>query len=165
MLMDSKGKLFGKISIVDILIVVLIAAAACGAYFRFHGNNSEIVANDAEFYYVIEIKNIRETNKDMLLKSIGTPFELAGKVQSTMGELVDANAKIAVDYVTKTDGEIVAAEIPERYDVTLKFKVLGRINEFGFFTPEMHEISAGKEYNIKNKYCQVSGFVQQVNER
>ena len=162
MLMDSKGKLFGKVSIVDIVIVLLIVAAIVGAYFRFHGKSSEVVANDAEFYYVIKINNIQASNKDMLLKSIGTPFELFGKVQSTMGELIDVKTENAVNSITKNDGTIVNAEIPERFDVTLQFKVLGKTNEYGYFTPEMHEISAGKEYNIKNKYCCVSGMIQKV---
>ncbi len=35
MIIDDKGKLFGKISIVDILVVCLILAGIAGAYYKF----------------------------------------------------------------------------------------------------------------------------------
>ena len=35
MIIDNKGKFFGKISIVDILIVLIIIAAAAGVYYKY----------------------------------------------------------------------------------------------------------------------------------
>lgn len=162
MLMDSKGKLFGKVSIVDVVVVILILVAVVGAYVRFNGSNSAVVSNDTEFYYKMTVKGIRETNKNMLENSIGTQFRLAGKVSSSMGELIEVNVANATQIITKNDGTIVNAEIPERYDVTLTFKVVGNVNDKGFFTPETYEICAAKEYNITNIYCTVTGVVDKV---
>lgn len=162
MIFDSKGKIFGKVSIVDAVVVLLILAAVVGAYFRFNGSNAEVVANDEEFFYTIQINNIRAENKDLLLKSIGTPFKLSGKISSTMGELIDATAVGAESEMIINDGTVIRAAIPERYDVTLQFKVLGKVNEYGFYTPEMHEICAAKDYDIKNIYCSVTGMVLKV---
>ena len=64
--------------------------------------------------------------------------------------------------VTKTDGTIVSAEIPEKYDVELILKVVGNVNDSGYFTPETHEICAAKKYDITNIYCAVSGIVNKV---
>lgn len=162
MIMDSKGKLFGKISIVDLLVIILILAAIVGGYFRFNGKNSEVVIEDTEFYYSISINKIMSYNKDKLLESVGTPFKLDEKVESTMGVLVDATAQPAYDYMTMDDGSVVLAEVPDRYDVLLTFKVNGKVNEFGYYTPEMFEICAGKENTIKNIYCNVIGYIQKV---
>ncbi|MBR0276985.1 MAG: DUF4330 domain-containing protein, partial [Clostridia bacterium] len=84
MLLDSKGKLFGKVSIIDVIVILLVIFAIVGAYFRFHGSNTSVVVNNQDFYYVISINNIRETNKDSVLQSIGTQFRLSGKISSTM---------------------------------------------------------------------------------
>ena len=35
MIIDDKGKLFGKISIIDLLVVCLILAGIAGAYYKF----------------------------------------------------------------------------------------------------------------------------------
>ena len=162
MLFDSKGKVFGKVSIVDIAVIVLVVLAVVGGYFRFSGNNTSVVSNDAEFYYSITAKGIRETNKNLLENSIGTDFRLAGKISSSMGELVGVNVSNAKDVVAKTDGTIVSAEVPEKYDVELILKVVGNVNDSGYYTPETHEICAAKKYDITIIYCSVSGIVNKV---
>ncbi len=162
MILDSKGKAFGKVSIVDIIVVLLLIFAIVGAYFRFYGGNSKVVTNNQEFYYTISINNIRENNMKSLQNSIGTQFCLAGKIKSTMGELTDIEVSNAKGTVEKTDGTIVVSEIPERFDVKLTLKVVGNVNENGYYTPETYEICAAKEYNIKNIYCCVKGAVDKV---
>ena len=162
MLFNSKGKLFGKVSIVDIIVVVLIVVAIAGAYVRFSGNTAASVNETSEFYYQITIKEIRETNKDLLLDSIGTDFRLGGKVNSTMGTLVNAVAGDAVSFIEKTDGAIVSAVVPEKYDVVLTLKVNGSEDDTGYYTPELYEICAGKQVTITNIYCSVFGVIDRV---
>lgn len=162
MLFDSKGKLFGKVSIVDVIVVAVVLLAIVAGYLRFSGTNTSVVSNNTEFYYTITAKNIRETNKNLLEKSVGTAFRLGGKGNSSMGELVSIDTADAQAIITKTDGEIVMADIPEKYDVTLTLKVVGNVNDNGYFTPEAHEICAAKEYNITNIYCNLTGFVNKV---
>lgn len=162
MLIDSKGKLFGKISIVDIIVVAILVVAIAGAYIRFNGNKPAVVTNDTEFYYTISINNIRQSNMDLLKNSIGTTFSMDGKITSTMGELVDVDVSDAKGTITKTDGTIVSATVPNKYDVKLTLKVLGNVSDHGYFTPDTFEICAAKEYNIKNIYCSVTGVVDKV---
>lgn len=40
MIIDDKGKLFGKISIIDLLVVCLVLAAIAGAYYKFGKSNT-----------------------------------------------------------------------------------------------------------------------------
>jgi len=162
MLLNSKGKLFGKVSIVDILVVILIVVAIVGAYVRFNGNNVGAVNQTSEFYYQITIREIRETNKDLLINSVGTDFRLAGKISSSMGTLTDVKAEEAVCEVEKTDGAIVSAVVPEKYDVVLTLKVTGSENDTGYYTPEMYEVCAGKEVTLANINCNVTGYIDKV---
>ena len=91
-----------------------------------------------------------------------TPFKLDGKISSSMGKLIDVKVDNAVKVVEKTDGTVAVSEIPEKYDVTLTLEVNGYQSETGYFTPENHEICAGKEYSIANIYCLVEGVVNEV---
>lgn len=162
MLFNSKGILFGKISIVDILVVILIVGAIIGAYVRFNGNNVGAVTETSEFYYKITIRGIRETNKELLLKSIGTDFRLDGKISSSMGTLVDVVANDAVCEIEKTDGTIVSATVPNKYDVSLVLKVVGSETKTGYYTPEMYEVCAGKQITLANLNCNVTGIIDKV---
>ncbi len=163
MLYNSKGKFFGKISIVDILIIAVITVAVVGAYFRFNGNNVAAEVTTTDFYYTMTISEIRENNKNLLEKSsLNTDFRLAGKIESSMGTLIDVKVEDSTAFVEKTDGTVVVAEVPDKYNLKLAFKVSGTENDSGFFTPELQEICAGKEYTVTNLYCTVAGMVERV---
>ncbi len=162
MLFNSKGKLFGKISIVDILVVILIIIAIIGAYVRFNGNNVGAINQTSEFNYNITIREIRETNKNLLMNSVGTDFRLSGKISSSMGTLTEVKVNEAVCEVEKTDGTIVSAVVPEKYDVVLTFKVTGSETDTGYYTPEMYEVCAGKEITLANINCNVTGIIDKV---
>lgn len=162
MLFNSKGKLFGKVSIVDILVVFVLVVSVVGAYFRFQGNNVAAENKTSDFYYTISINEIRETNKNLLEKSIGTDFRLDGKISSTMGTLDSVAVTEAVTSVERADGIVVNASVPEKYNVKLTFKVSGTEDDMGYYTPEMHKICVGKEYSITNLYCSVIGYVEKV---
>lgn len=162
MFVNSKGKLFGKVSIIDILVIILIIAAVVGAYFRFKGNNVVAVNETTEYYYTISVKEIRESNKNLLEKSIGTKFRLDGKINSSMGELIDTEVFDAEKSLELNDGSIINVTVPERFDVKLTFKVNGSKSDSGYYTPEMQEICVGKEYPITNINCMVTGIVEKI---
>ena len=164
MIINSKGKFFNKINIIDVLIIILVIIALAGAYFRFNGNNVVSENEPYTFEYTITIRDIREQNKDLLIKSVDTqtPFILDGKINSTMGKLIGVQVNEAVKEVEKTDGTVVNAIVPDKYDVTLTLEVDGYKSDSGYFTPENFEICAGKEYSISNIYCLVEGVVNEV---
>ena len=164
MILNSKYKFFNKINIIDVLIIILVIIALAGAYFRFNGNNVVAENEPCTFKYTITIRDIREQNKDLLEegKNEQTPFILDGKISSTMGKLIDIKVNEAVKEVEKTDGTVVHAIVPDKYDVTLTLEVAGYKSDLGYFTPENFEVCAGKEYSISNIYCLVEGIVNEV---
>ncbi len=164
MILNSKGKFFNKINIIDVLIIILVIIALAGAYFRFNGNNIVAENKPSTFKYTITIREIREQNKNLLeeSKNAQTPFILDGKISSTMGKLIDIEVNEAVKEVEKTDGTVVNAIVPDKYDVTLTLEVAGYKSDSGYFTPENFEICAGKKYSISNIYCIVEGVVNEV---
>ena len=53
MIINKEGKLFGKISIVDIAVVLIVILLAIGIYTRFSGNTKVVVSNVEEHDSVI----------------------------------------------------------------------------------------------------------------
>ena len=168
MIMDAKGKLFGKVSIVDCVVVLIVIAALAGAYFRFFRTDTRAATSRAqsEFYYTLVVKGIRQPTVDALQKSGGTAFKLEEKAVSDMGVMLEGaeglEVRPATDYVTKTDGTVVLSELPERYDVYITFQVQGYISDDGYFTKDSYELNAGSEYVVKNKFVSFTGNIERV---
>ena len=162
MLLNSKGKILNKVNIVDILIILLVVVAIIGAYFRFKGSNVVAENESCEFYYSLTVREVRESNKNLLENSIDTSFRLDGKISSSMGTLISVESTEATAEIEKTDGSVVSAVVPGKYDVVLTFKVNGYKNDTGYLTPEMQEVCAGKTYSIMNIYSSVEGIVNKI---
>lgn len=163
MIMDSKGKLFGKVSIVDIITVIIILGVIAGVYLKFFGKSSEVLAQDCTYYYTIKAEAVRESNVDAMKKSVGKTFSLNDdKIDSDMGVLTEVKSETAKEILTKTDGTDVYAEKPDKFDVYLTFKIEGKATDEAYYTPQLREISVGSIDSIKSKYCEFSGYIQKI---
>ncbi len=161
-MIDKNGKLFGKVSIVDLVVVIAVLIAAAGIYVRFFSVPDRTSASDTKFHYTLLAKSIRENSADALEKSIGQPFQLFENGTGDMGKLIRVEKTAAQSMIELSDGSVAAAEIPERCDVLLTFEITGKVSEKGYFSSALEDVSAGVFYNIKGKWCAVYGKVQKV---
>lgn len=164
MIMDSKGKLFGKISIVDILVVLVIVVVICGVCFRFSGNRGKAVVSSNSFTYTLEVNNVRQATCDAVEKSVGGHFFSCEKTGDDMGVLTSFDAEPGTLMVEKADGTSVMAEVPGNYNLKLHFKIDGKINDNGYYTSLMRGVNVGSGYTIKSKYSTVFGNITELSE-
>jgi len=162
MIIDSNGKLFGKISIVDIAVILVIIIAIAGIYFKFFVKTNKTVVSNTDFYYSVEVKNIRPSSAEALEKSRGLTVFLNEKISSEMGQLVDLKITPAVDTIEKVNGELVDAPIPDKFDAIVTIKINGKVNAKGYYTEQLKEINAGAAYNLKTKWATFFGNAVKV---
>ena len=130
MLMDEKGRLFGKISIVDIGVLLLIAVLIGGVYFKFFMVDKD--QNAAKFdtiEYKVLVEEVRQQSVDAI--EIGADIYDV-KTNSPMGRITDIEVLPATDQLTKADGTMVIAEKPERFNVLITIRVPGIETKYGF---------------------------------
>ncbi|NLB80243.1 MAG: DUF4330 family protein [Clostridiaceae bacterium] len=155
-------KIFKKLNIIDLIAIIAVIIMATGVYVRFFGSPTKTVVQNTEFHYTFEVKNIREENLKGLKKSLNGNFYLNEKITGEMGSLIKIESRPATQALETADGNIVMAEIPERFDADLTFKITGKVNDRGYFTPTLQHISAGVEYKLKCKWSAIYGSVTNV---
>ena len=130
MLLDEKGRLFGKISIVDIGVLLLIAVLIVGVYYKFFMVDKD--QNAAKFdtiEYKVLVEEVRKQSVDAI--EIGADIYDV-KTNSPMGRITDIEVLPATDQLTKADGTMVIAEKPERFNVLITIRVPGIETKYGF---------------------------------
>lgn len=159
MIIDKKGRLFGKINIIDLLVISAIAVTAVGISFRFISTASENVKKTTELTYVVEIEGIRDyTLRALDKKGIVTNT----KDDSVMGEIVSVEYQQSETQSVTTSGETVFAKIPERYTALITVKAEGRESDSSYFVGNNIELSVGSTISMTTKYVNSSGRVVSI---
>ena len=124
MLIDSKGKLFGKISVVDIIIVVIVIGALAGIAYKL--NKSNVVSPLAKSY-TIQTVLYTDATTESSAQAIKEGDTVKDKVTGAeLGKVVKIETGPSIIYGINADGKVVASEKPGY--VSLKITVQGKGN-------------------------------------
>lgn len=109
-IVDEKGKLFGKINVIDLLVVLVLVAAVVFLAVRFLGGGTNVVNQTTKITYTTTALSVEPATYEEVLRHM----ELAGGKDQLManGELVDgyvvkAEAVPHVNYSTDAQGNVV----------------------------------------------------------
>jgi hypothetical protein len=117
MIMDNKGKLFGRISIVDILIVVIIIAGIVGAYYKFGKSSMGTTFTKTE---KIQMTFYMEDTSDFVAKSVNVGDIVKDRVQGTvLGKVTDVKIGPDIVFYPDADGKAVKSSKPGYASITI----------------------------------------------
>ncbi len=161
MFINKEGKLFGKISIVDIVVVLAVAILAFGLYMRFGGKESTVSTQKQQIEYAVLVKGVRMGTIDALQQK--GPITNA-TTKEAAGEITNVTFEDAVDTRALADGTIVETLLPERYTATVTIRVDGSVNNSGYYTSTKQPINIGSTLFFTSKFANTSGVVIDVKE-
>ena len=107
--MDKNGKIGGKVSIIDILVVVLVVAVIVGIVARYGSSVTGAVKSNKQFEYVLKVESVRQYTVDALEKKGKVTDK---KSEKDLGEIVDVQVENATLQSTTASGELKNPELP-----------------------------------------------------
>lgn len=144
-LIDEKGRLFGAFNIVDICIIIFVAAVAFVGYL-FLSNTITKSAPTQNVRITMELKNVEKELCDAI-EVDKTVFDRVGNQK--FGILTDARIKPATEVIiSKLDGVAREIEVADRYNVELDMELT---------TDE--KVYVGKNISIATKDFTGAGYV------
>lgn len=161
-MINKEGKLFGKISIIDILVIIVIIAMAAGVYMRFFRTPETVKVETEKFNYTVRVEKIRKYSVDAL-SHMGAMYDTETK--EYLGDIVEI---VSVEPTKETSitarGKAVEIEYPERYTVTIKVETDGNVGENGYYTASNRMISVGGAMEFETKYIECGGDVISISD-
>jgi len=162
MILDKKGKIFGKISIVDMAVIlvaivaVIVMASKIGQPIKSGGNQ-----NAAKAQYTVKIQKIRDVSYNAVNQGDAVYDKQTG---TCVGTIIKKEKEPAKDEVTKTDGTLVKAVVPGRYNMILTIKTTGRKTDTGFYMEGKKELLKNADIDFSNDNIAFSGTVESITD-
>lgn len=161
MFINKEGKLFGKVSIIDIFVVLVILTAVFGIYKRFFTVNERVAVTEEQLEYQIKVTKVRQGTFDALSK-LGPVYDATTK--EYMGEIVKVDAEDCFEEQKLADGSVVSSKIPDRMNIIVTVNVSGHSSSYGYYTSENKYLAAGCSYVLASKYAETTGKISSINE-
>ena len=140
-ILDKQGKLFGKISIIDIGLILIILAAGVFVGLKFVApQNTEV--KHLEINYVVKVSNIKETSAKYI-KPGEVLVDGDGVAMGTIMEGVKTEPTLGLQF--SQEGEAFTLPVPERTDVYVPIKADAIKNENGIFLDGKVSLLIGTE--------------------
>lgn len=165
MIIDEKGRLFSKISIVDIAVLVFVICAVAFVGLKFFAPAGNLTgAGQVDCEYTFKVENIRQASVTALEKSVGMNVtDSSGVFLGTLKEIESvAPYKSAV---TKPDGSMLQAEIPEKFELVGTVGVSGIKTTDSLMVSNKRELSVGSHLSITTPEITVEVVITKINEK
>ena len=162
-LIDERGRLFGVISAVDILAVLLAAALLVMAYMRFFSGGEANVSEDhfVPVTYQIKLGKVREFTAQA--------FRVDDRLWSDSGEDMGVIRSIEVSpavLATETSDGQVRNMVAENYvEVLLTVTADGSVNGDRYYAGRTFGLGVNGQIAFYSKYVSTTGVIWDVDER
>lgn len=153
------GKLFGKISIVDIGVVLLVLLLAAGILLRFSGAQDMPVSDGEPLECVVLVQNVRSFTVDALRRG-GPVYDRSSK--QYVGEVTGISPEPGKTMLLLTDGTYHEVETENRYNVYVTISFTGKAGDGGYYTDANKQLTVGSSIGMDGKYFQCDGTIKQV---
>ncbi len=168
-MLDKKGKLFGKVSIVDIFVVLIILVMLAGSYVVYQKVSNKTVLTENKglvssgvqdsLEVTMRLKEVRQMTMDAL--SVGDVVYME-ETHKYLGKITEIAQTPATRLIYSLDGTSVMAEVPERFDVLLKVNVPGSRLEDGFYTANNIQLVYGSSMGIITPMIQTTTKIESI---
>lgn len=155
MIIDEKGKLFGKVNLLDLILVVIILAVIAAACILFAGGPK--AGATLPVTYTVEIQNKDEAYFAHVVEGETVTDGITGVY---VGKIKDFEKKPAV-VLTQADNRIVAASPEGRYDGYVQIEVEAGVSYPDLLASDI-ELKIGSEIAFRSESLAMHGYIVAV---
>ena len=158
--MDKNGKLFGKISIVDLVVLLLIGVLAAGSIYRFTSPATAVDRGNVAVNFTVRIDDVRDFTLANYHEGLRVYDRQAGQF---LGHISGLRHAPHYQPVAAFDGTVINAYRPGRLTIYLDITAEGgRTTPGAVYIQGTYELTAGSLIYISTRYVQVSGFIHSI---
>ena len=146
--LDKKGKLFGKINIIDFCVIIIVIVLIAGAVykFKFMDKTSNNVAMQP-ITYTVKVEKVR----DYALNNI--------EIGDTLFDKTSGNA---IGTITNVESEPATDNVENRINIILTVEAEAVENSSGCYVNRTYELLMGTQKKFMTKYFECDGYINSI---
>ncbi|MBE7054133.1 MAG: DUF4330 domain-containing protein [Ruminococcaceae bacterium] len=162
MIIDKKGKLFGKINIIDFLVLLILLVSVSVCVLKFSGIIGNTADKTTKITYTLRAKAVRSVSCDAI--KVGDKIYDV-ETKAYLGKIKNKRIEDAYEYVNNADGTFrEKAKIPTKYDIYFDVECDAKVNDQWYYLSNEKGITNYAVLNIYSNKIEVSTTVMNIKE-
>jgi len=163
-MIDNSGRIKGRVSLIDIILVAAVLLLLAGfVYTQLSGRIQTIINPTTPLEVVIQGEGLRHfivnsvSEGDVMFRSLD---------RQPLGRVVDIDITPSLNYLHRSDGTAVLAEVEGRYTIRITLEATGSIREdIGYLVNGTDHLAPGSEVAlVSNRVFIPDGRVFSIRE-
>jgi hypothetical protein len=161
-IIDEHGRVFGKVSVIDFLVVLIVLVLGAALYVKYNVLEATSVAGKTDtIAYAITIYGAREYTANGI--RIGDAiYDKSGSGGRSVGTITDKKVTDAKKMQALSDGTIVYGNYEGRYDITLTITANGAVTDGRYLVNKTYEINVNSIRIFYTKYCTFEATITEI---
>lgn len=157
-IIDEKGRLFKKINIIDLVIVIAVIALLVATVVKFKTSDTYL-SKGRTLEYTMLVENVRQPTVDAINQADAL---IDYESKKEIGSITDVKVMGASELELMNDGKYKDVKFKDRFDILITVSVTGTETEDNFYTTSGKKIVVGDEIKINNGYVGTVAIVKSV---
>jgi len=158
-IIDDRGRLFGRASIIDIIALVLVVVLAIATFTKFRVSETPLAtANTVKVTYTVMNSRTRLNIADLIRPGDNLYTEFG----TYIGVIREVAAVESTSPEALIDGTYVIASAEERYDIILTVEANCSYIDGRYYADRIYELNANSEQRMTTKYNIFNGTILSI---
>jgi len=161
-IIDNNGRLFGKISIIDVFVILVVAVLAVALYLKTNTmtHTSTAVPND-----VIEYQVLVQSTYPYVAEAIQVGdkvFDEDNPNVGCVGEITAVESLPGTEQVSFADGTVEMAPTEDTVNLLVSIRGEGVVNEKSYLLNRVYSLGVNSARNFQTPYVRFTGTVASI---
>lgn len=161
-IMDRNGRLFGKISIVDVVVILVVLVMGAAIYYKTHQPQTGNKVTTTKIVYEMQLQN----QPQYVVDAIKVGDHMYDKDRSTggsLGEILDIQVAPGTKQAELSDGTVAMVPCEGYYNVTLTLQAEALIESDGnYAVNRIYDLGVNSTRNFNTKYAYFVGTISSI---
>lgn len=160
-MIDRNGRLFGKISVIDLLVVAVVAVMAVALNFKSNQTHTGTSVTEEPITFQIRVRGVRSFVADCIAVGDGLYDQNYSSGSRSLGRITDIQVERDPGTVISSlsDGTIVLAETEDSVDLLLTVEGSALINGKSVAVNRIYDLGVNSARTYYTQRAQFTGMV------
>ena len=162
-IVDEKGRLFGKVSLIDVFVILAVLVLALGyLYNRTSQDIQRIIRADTPMYVTFLVEGVRDFSLDAVQEG-AIVFRQHERIP--LGTVAYIDDGTAYDIIVREDGTAGLVPVENRYNMYITIYAVGSITDTGYFVNGTQQMAVGGRLSLQSNNLLTMAMIYAVGER